>query len=110
MKKFNGFWTYIAVNSALLLIAESFVWIVDIKFRMTGMIGMISAFFAIPLLFYCLALMPLIHIVLIINAFLKQDNLDKKNFWKISIIFTLNLLLNIFAGFTAPAFLLAGMT
>lgn len=110
MKKYSGFWIYIAVNSSLLLIAEGFVWIVDIKFRMTGMIGLISEFFAIPLLIYSLAFMPLIHIVLIITAFLKQDNLDKKDFWKISINFTLNLLLNIFAGFTGPALLLAGMT
>lgn len=110
MKKNKPFWIYIVVNSSLLLIAEGFVWIVDIIFRMTGTIGLISAFFAIPLLIYCLTLMPLIHIVLIIIAFIKQGNLDKKDFLKISVNFILNMLLNIFAVFTVLAFMLAGMT
>ena len=110
MKKLKGFWTYIFVNSSLLLITEAFVWIVDIIFRMTGTIGMISGFFAIPLIIYCLTLMPLIHIVLIIIVFLKQGSLNKKDYWRISIIFTLNLLLNLFAGFTTLALMLGGMT
>ncbi|MCH5195412.1 MAG: hypothetical protein J1F28_01785 [Oscillospiraceae bacterium] len=114
MKKIKPFWIYIAVNSSLLLIAEAFVWIVDIIFRMTGTIGMISAYFVIPLFIYCLTLMPLFHlaadIVFMVIAFAKQNNMDNKDVLKISINFILNMLLNIFAAFTALAFLLAGMT
>lgn len=98
--KNNGFWLYFVINTAFLLIAEAFIWIVDIILDMTGIIRLIAEFLKYPLYYYGISFMPLIHIVFIIIVFIKQGKMDKKDFFITSIIFTLNLMLNIFAAIT----------
>ena len=108
--KNNGFWLYFIINSVFLLIDEAFIWIVVLIFRMTGPVTQLAFFFVIILILYCISFMPLIHIVFVIIVFIKQGKMDTKDFLKTSIIFTLNLLLNIFAAITGLSIPIAGMT